>query len=233
MAHDDDRVKDGLSWKDDRIKPCGHHPDSGCTCRQEDYLEGKLEERGYPGYSYTSQQDEITAKADKPSMYNISSLAVADTQGRHICDWCSNPYNPMITHDCYEKRNDIKVGIGVHTCDPDKIMEIESEPAVWVEQLSQNKVSYEIQNIPHEQAMRIIKDILPKVLELYLVKAKDYPAWPDLGVKGEFVEIWRKTHKLKLSIWDGQEMVSEGAMEIAMDQIAHLLLMLDCSERDR
>jgi hypothetical protein len=201
-----------------KIKPCGHHPDSGCTCREsnmgetqmtkpfngggfdmpdaiehgdDDYLAGKFHDRGYPGYKSTSQADEIRAKANDPNMYAITHMNQAEA------------------------------------------IKVNGKPAVWVERIAEDRITYEIQGIPHEQALRIIRDILPKVLELYLEKAKDYPAWPDLGVKGEFVEIWRKTHKLKLSVWDDQEMVSEGAMEIAKDQIAHLLLMLDCHERDK
>lgn len=199
----------------DRIKRCGHHPDSGCTCDQEsneEYLAGKFEDTGYPGLRSTeqvmseviqsnpgvpawgpstSQADEIIRKAQDPGMYAITHMNQKDA------------------------------------------IDVNGRPVVWVERIAEDKITYEIQGIPHEQALRITRDILPKVLELYLSKAKDYPAWPDLGVKGEFVEIWRKTHKLKLSIWDGQEMVSEGAMEIVMDMIAHCLLALDCHERDR
>jgi len=109
------------------------------------------------------------------------------------------------------------------------ILEIDSKPVVWAEQLSEHTVEYRVENIPHAQAMRIIKDILPKVITIYLEKSKDYPDWPSLGMRGEFVEIWRKAHKLKRGIWDGQPMASEPVEEILMDMVAHCLLGLDAS----
>jgi hypothetical protein len=175
-----------------KIKKCGHHPDSGCTCRQDDYVEhgdedylaGKLEDRGYPGYPSTSQADEIMKKAGDPGMYPVTQFANATT-----------------------------------------------DPVVWVEHLAEHTVEYRIENIPNDQAMRIIKDILPKVMELYLGKSRDYGGnvmdMIKLGPKASFVDLWRKVGKLKRALWDDQPMVGEQADEILMDCVGHVLITLD------
>lgn len=84
----------------------------------------------------------------------------------------------------------------------------------------------EVLNPPTAQAEHILLHVLPEVLELFLKKNKDYADWPDLGVRGEFVELWRKVHKLKRALWDDQELVSEQWDEIIMDMVGHCLLAL-------
>jgi len=90
-------------------------------------------------------------------------------------------------------------------------------------------ITIEVANPPTHQAERILLGVLPKVLELFLNKNKDYGDDFDefkLGAKGQFVDIWRKVGKLKLALWDGKELAGEQVPEIMMDLIGHLLLAL-------
>lgn len=106
------------------------------------------------------------------------------------------------------------------------ILEIDGEPAIWVDKLSPNKVSYEFQNIP-EHSMQIILEILPKALELYLKKTKDYGGLSGgLGPRAPFVDMWRKILKLKRCMWDGEELKFEQTDEIIMDLIGTCLNIL-------
>lgn len=92
--------------------------------------------------------------------------------------------------------------------------------------MDSNAITIEVLNPPTKQAEHILLRVLPRVLELFLEKNKDYADWPDLGVRGEFVELWRKVHKLKRALWDDQELVSEQWDEIIMDMVGHCLLAL-------
>lgn len=104
-------------------------------------------------------------------------------------------------------------------------------PNVEMEQTSETSCTYTISNIPNEQAMRIVKSVLPNVLELYLNKSKDYDgnvmAMLNLGPKASFVDLWRKVGKLKGALWDGRPMVGEQADEILADTVGHVLIILD------
>jgi hypothetical protein len=92
-------------------------------------------------------------------------------------------------------------------------------------------VTLEFVNIPNEQARRIVEDVLPKVMELYLNKSKDYDgnvmALLKLGPKASFVDLWRKIGKLKGALWDEKPMVGEQADEILADCVGHILITLD------
>lgn len=48
-----------------------------------------------------------------------------------------------------------------------------------------------------------------------------------LGTKGQFADIWRKIHKLKKSLWDGEQLEGEQPLEIIDDLISHLFLTRD------
>ena len=89
----------------------------------------------------------------------------------------------------------------------------------------------EVENVPNEQAKRIVLHVLPKVLSLYLNKSKDYDgnvmALLKLGPKAGFVDLWRKAGKLKGALWDGKPMVGEQTDEILMDLVGHVLIILD------
>lgn len=135
-------------------------------------------------YSYTSQQDEIIAKAKFPSMYSITATV-----------------NSAIEDD--------------------------AKPTVWVERIGKDKATYEFQHIPNEQTLNIILTILPRVVELYLAKAKDYGGTSGgLGPRAPFVDIWRKVIKLKRSLWEGEELQFEQPEELLFDLIGTSLNIL-------
>lgn len=88
----------------------------------------------------------------------------------------------------------------------------------------------EITNIKTESGKRVLMEVLPRVLELFLVKNQDYGddmGAMRLGPKGQFVDIWRKVGKLKRALWDGEKMAGEQADEMFMDLIGHILLSLN------
>jgi hypothetical protein len=153
--------------------------------------------------SYSSQADVMRDDAKMPGMYNNSIAAGG----------CKQPLFPG---------------------DPVELPKISFDltaPSVTAEKLSENKVSYEISNIPNEQAMRIVLEVLPKVLRLYLSKSRDYNgnvmAMLKLGPKASFVDLWRKVGKLKSALWDDQPMQGEQADEILADCVGHILITLD------
>jgi hypothetical protein len=112
-----------------------------------------------------------------------------------------------------------------------KAAEVLAKPAVWVERTGENSATYEFQNLPNEQAIRVVNDILPEVIELYLSKSRDYGGnvmdMLKLGPKASFVDLWRKVGKLKRAIWDEQPMVGEQPDEILSDLVGHVLIILD------
>ena len=109
------------------------------------------------------------------------------------------------------------------------------DPIIWVEVVGPSTVTYEFQNIPNDQAKRIIQEVLPGVLELYLSKSRDYGGnvgdMIGLGAKATFVDIWRKVGKLKRALWDGQKMIGEQTEEILADLVGHVLIILDGMKR--
>lgn len=87
----------------------------------------------------------------------------------------------------------------------------------------------EITNIKTQSGQHILMEVLPRVLELFLVKNQDYGddmGAMRLGPKGQFVDIWRKVGKLKRSLWDGEKMNGEQSDEMLMDLVGHVLLSL-------
>lgn len=115
--------------------------------------------------------------------------------------------------------------------DKDKALEIQNEPAVWVERIRPDAVTFEICNIPNEQAMRVVLDVLPKSMELYLQKSKDYGGNVmdrfGLGQRAAIPDMARKFGKLIDNIWHGKPLAFEQADEILMDLIGHILIILD------
>jgi hypothetical protein len=114
-----------------------------------------------------------------------------------------------------------------------KFVDVAGKPVVWVEYNDKDETAckFEIQNIPNEQAHRILVDVLPKLLELYMKKSMDYGGdvgdLADLGAKATFVDMWRKMGKLKRALWDGVELEGEGPKEIMMDLVGHIFIILD------
>lgn len=69
--------------------------------------------------------------------------------------------------------------------------------------------------------------IAPEVLERFLEASEDYgETFRELGLKGQFSDIYRKIGKLKRSIWDGHELKRESPREIAGDIIGHCLIIM-------
>jgi hypothetical protein len=205
-----------------------------------DYVADKLQERAYPGLGLgpkitgrvgvlgpaTSQAVEMANKATEAGMYAMA--AVADTQGRHICDMCGKPQNPALPHNCLD---DAPVP------DITRALDLTHEPAVWVDVTSETSATYEFQNIPNEQATRIVREILPKALELYLKKSKDYGGNVmdrfDLGQKAAIPDMARKFGKLIDAIWRDQPLQFEQPEEILMDLLGHILIILDQREQGK
>ena len=89
----------------------------------------------------------------------------------------------------------------------------------------------EITNPPNSQSAKVLMEILPGVLELFLQKNRDYGDGTmdealKLGPKAQFVDMWRKIKKLKRALWDGEKLENESAGEIVMDFIGHGFLVL-------
>jgi hypothetical protein len=103
-----------------------------------------------------------------------------------------------------------------------------SDPVVWVEQLAPHTIEYRIENIPDdEKIIEIINSILPKCLELYLAKVKDYGGVSGgLGPRAPFVDMWRKMIKLKRCLWEGEDLKFEQPSEILQDFIGTVLNIL-------
>jgi len=99
-----------------------------------------------------------------------------------------------------------------------------------MDRTSTNSVTYSIENIPTEQAMKIVAEVLPNVLTLFLAKNRDYGDTHldhmRLGPKAQFVDIWRKVGKLKRAVWDGVPMAGEQPDEIFADFVGHSLLAI-------
>jgi hypothetical protein len=77
-----------------------------------------------------------------------------------------------------------------------------------------------------------IRDVhFPKWLSLFEKKSREYgeKTHEDLGVRGQFSDIYRKVVKLKKFMWDEPESVPafESLEEIIYDLIGHLFLTID------
>lgn len=84
-----------------------------------------------------------------------------------------------------------------------------------------------------EQGQRIITEILPGAIELFLAKNKDYKIEgidiaATLGVRGQWSDMFRKIAKLKQEMWDqdGSGLQFETAEEVIRDLVGHCLLSL-------
>lgn len=97
------------------------------------------------------------------------------------------------------------------------------------------RLEVERDKIPTRQAERILEHHLPAWLALFLEKNRKYAGIEknELGVRGKFVDVFRKTGILKSRLWDGAEVVGEDTPEVIMDMIGHLFLMLDDLEREQ
>jgi hypothetical protein len=165
----------------------------------EHYLRTKLEDRGYPGLRPTEEvmSDVIQSNPGVP-------LYPSTSQADEIMKKASEPGMYPVTQ--YPR-----------AC---------TEPVVWVERLADHIVELRFENIP-EHSIQIVQDILPKAIELYLRKSKDYGGLSGgLGPRAPFVDMWRKILKLKRCMWEGEELKFEQTDEIIMDLIGTCLNIL-------
>lgn len=80
---------------------------------------------------------------------------------------------------------------------------------------------------PTEIARFIFEEVFPRWKKQFLEKNAGYGEYDSsLGDRAEFVEINRKTNKLKRGIWEGKDIGNEGADEVLMDMIGHCFLAL-------
>lgn len=197
-------------------------------------------------YKSSSQVDAIHDSAEKGGMYNASIASGG-------CDSGSDPLR-LIGPKCYNcKQMGVQnpgdwcgmcVRLGLEPDRPvsmtyrEKALEELGKPVVWVHR-NGTHVTYEIHNVPTQEAGEILEHILPNVLELFLKKNKDYgdSTYGDnamrLGPRAQFVDIWRKVKKLKRAIWDGEDLTGEQPDEIFSDFIGHCLLAKLDYRRDR
>lgn len=106
-----------------------------------------------------------------------------------------------------------------------KSLKIVGAPTVFVERIGERAATYEFMNLPTEQAVTIVWEVLPDMLERFLAKNKDYgDDQVNLGPKAEFVRIANKFGKLKRALWDGVELEFEQVDEILDDFLGHILL---------
>lgn len=70
--------------------------------------------------------------------------------------------------------------------------------------------------------------LMPEIIEHFDAVAKEYQQERDLGIRGEFANLYRKARKLKSIYWDGVPGTNwrEGVRTIIIEVIAHGLLML-------
>lgn len=77
--------------------------------------------------------------------------------------------------------------------------------------------------------------VLPKILTRFSAKNKQYGENRfDLGMRGQFPEVWRKCSRLRSIIWDGRTDAEEfeDADQVIDDLIGHLLMMKDLLHRN-
>lgn len=114
--------------------------------------------------------------------------------------------------------------------EPDPLPEGQIRVRAIDDKVAGNVIRIEIDNPPTQEARDILMNILPGVLEAWLLKNKDYgdsDELKSLGARAEFVRLWNKAMKLKAGLWEGRELSGEQIPEIMGDMIAHLLLALN------
>lgn len=80
-----------------------------------------------------------------------------------------------------------------------------------------------------KEELRYIADcLIPELLQDFERYAKEYQQPRDLGIRGEFVGLYRKVRKLKTIFWDGVDASGwrEDERTILKEVISHGLLML-------
>lgn len=74
----------------------------------------------------------------------------------------------------------------------------------------------------------ILGELIPQFEEKLKAWSKEYTQERDLGIRGEFVGLYRKTRKLKSIIWDGEDDSEwrEDTRTILFEVIGHALLAI-------
>lgn len=77
----------------------------------------------------------------------------------------------------------------------------------------------------------VVDRLWPEWRDQFMRKARDYnhnenENHRQLGVMGQFADIWRKIGKLKKALWHGEPLEGEQPREILMDLIAHCFLTI-------
>ena len=183
-------------------------------------MAGKLEERGYPG---------ILHPRPYPGLQPVHKFDGLPGIIGGNCNRCGHPASAPI-HNTEEDNWDMGPG-KLKVMDDSQRLEIIKRPAVNVERIAPDSVRYEFEHIPNNQALRIVLDILPKALELYLQKSKDYGGNVmdrfGLGEKAAIPDMARKFGKLIDAIWHDKPLQFEQPDEILMDLLGHILIILD------
>lgn len=96
----------------------------------------------------------------------------------------------------------------------------------WVNDISEDN------KYPTESAREIVEELIPEWIAYFLPKNEDYgDNHHILGSKAQFVDVWRKAHKLKRALWDGRDMNHEDTDEILKDMIGHCFLALQLQRK--
>lgn len=80
-----------------------------------------------------------------------------------------------------------------------------------------------------DQAHKAIKDsLLQECVDQFNRKANDYKGNELTGAKGQYADLVRKINKLRLSVWEEENLIHESAEEVTRDMFGTVLLMLYC-----
>jgi hypothetical protein len=89
------------------------------------------------------------------------------------------------------------------------------------------EVLFDPESVATQQARDIMSRLVPEWAVGFISKNRKYKAvGNDLGPRGIFPDVNRKTGILKDRIWDGNGVVGEATREVIQDLIGHLFLML-------
>jgi hypothetical protein len=74
---------------------------------------------------------------------------------------------------------------------------------------------------------RIVEELVPEWVAYFAAKNAGYgDMHQDLGVRAQYVDLHRKTRKLKRAFWDNEDIGDETPREVAMDLIGHCFLAI-------
>src|SRR5262245_16570135 len=86
-------------------------------------------------------------------------------------------------------------------------------------------ISGGIPSMPRNDNAYIVNTLIPEIIKRTNLSFQHYgDTYKELGVQGQFSDIWRKVGPLKRALWEGKELPGESPREICMDLIGHCLL---------